>query len=90
MPIAGPDGRAVLELAAYTLKNSGYASEYDIFTVANKLAYVLTGGDLPEGTRVPEQYLLDLEREAFLSLLGEQKTQERMMHMLQTNKPLRN
>jgi 3-hydroxyacyl-CoA dehydrogenase len=76
-------------LMAYTLKNSGYASAYDVY-VANKLAYVLTGGDLPEGTRVPEQYLLDLEREAFLHLMGQPKTQECMAHMLQTNKPLRN
>jgi 3-hydroxyacyl-CoA dehydrogenase len=89
VPVAGPDGRAVLELAAYTLKNSGYASEYDVF-IANKLAYVLTGGDLPAGTPVPEQYLLDLEREAFLQLMGEQKTQDRMMNMLRTGKALRN
>jgi 3-hydroxyacyl-CoA dehydrogenase len=89
VPVAGPDGRAVLELAAYTLKNSGYASEYDVF-IANKLAYVLTGGELPAGTLVPEQYLLDLEREAFLQLMGEQKTQDRMMNMLRTGKALRN
>ena len=55
IPIAGTDSRAVLELAAYTLKNSGFASEYDVY-VANKLAYVITGGDLPAGTLVPEQY----------------------------------
>lgn len=89
VPVAGPDGRAVLELAAFTLKNSGLASEYDAH-VANKLAYVITGGNLPAGTLVPEQYLLDLEREAFLGLVGQQKTQERIMHMLQKNKPLRN
>jgi len=69
VPVAGADGRAVLELAAYTLKNGGYASEYDVY-LANKLAYVITGGDLPAGIRVPEQYLLDLEREAFLQLIG--------------------
>lgn len=89
IPVAGPDGRAVLELAAYTLKNSGYATEHDQL-IARKLAYVLTGGDLPAGTLVPEQYLLDLEREAFLQLSGYPKTQARMVHMLQKNKPLRN
>jgi 3-hydroxyacyl-CoA dehydrogenase len=89
VPVAGADGRAVLELAAFTLKNSGLASEYDVY-IANKLAYVLTGGDLPAGTLVPEQYLLDLEREAFLHLAGQPKTQERIMYMLQKNKPLRN
>jgi 3-hydroxyacyl-CoA dehydrogenase len=89
IPVAGPDGRAVLELAAYTLKNGGYASEYDVY-IANKLAYVITGGDLPAGTLVPEQYLLDLEREAFLQLIGEQKTQDRMMNTLRTGKALRN
>lgn len=88
-PIAGPAGRAVLELAAYTLKNSGYASEYDVY-VANRFAYVLTGGELPGGTLVPEQYLLDLEREAFMHLMGQQKTQERLQHMLHKGKPLRN
>ena len=58
--------------------------------IANKLAYVMAGGDLSEPTYVSEQYLLDIEREAFLSLAGEQKTLERIQHMLQTNKPLRN
>lgn len=89
VPVGGPNARAVLDIAAYTLKNSGYATEYDSYVVG-KLSYVLTGGELPEGTRVPEQYLLDLEREAFLQLLGEEKTQERMTYMLQRGKPLRN
>jgi 3-hydroxyacyl-CoA dehydrogenase len=88
-PVAGPDGRAVLELTAYTMRNAGQASDYDLH-LARKLAYVLTGGKLPAGTLVPEQYLLDLEREAFLSLCGQAKTHERMAHMLQRNRPLRN
>jgi 3-hydroxyacyl-CoA dehydrogenase len=50
----------------------------------------MTGGDLTEPTRVSEQFMLDMEREAFLSLLGERKTQERIQHMLKTGKPLRN
>lgn len=68
---------------------SGYISEHD-YKIASKLAYVLSGGNVPEGTLVDEQYLLDLEREAFLSLAGEPKTQQRMIHMLTKNKPLRN
>jgi 3-hydroxyacyl-CoA dehydrogenase len=58
--------------------------------IAEKLARVLTGGALTGEPVVSEQYLLDLEREAFLSLLGQRKTQERMAHMLKTGKPLRN
>src|SRR5690606_6692627 len=69
IPVVGPDGRAVLELAAQQLFWSGYATEHDVY-IAKKLAYVLSGGDLPAGTRVTEEYLLDLEREAFLSLCG--------------------
>jgi 3-hydroxyacyl-CoA dehydrogenase len=67
----------------------GFISEYDAH-VARKLAYVITGGDLTRPTLVSEQYLLDLERDAFVSLCGERKTQERIQHMLKTGKPLRN
>jgi 3-hydroxyacyl-CoA dehydrogenase len=73
----------------YGMLKSGQISEHD-YTIGKKLAYVLSGGDLPEGTLVSEQYLLDLEREAFLSLIGEPKTQQRMQHMLTKGKPLRN
>lgn len=66
-----------------------YISEHDQ-KIANKLAYVMAGGDLSEASYVSEQYLLDLEREAFLSLAGERKTLERIQHMLKTGKPLRN
>ena len=66
-----------------------YISEHDK-KIANKLAYVMAGGDLSEASYVSEQYLLDLEREAFLSLTGERKTLERLQHMLQKGKPLRN
>ena len=58
--------------------------------VAGKLAYVMTGGELSRPTWVNEEYVLDLEREAFLSLCGEEKTQQRMWNLLQTGKPLRN
>ena len=66
-----------------------YASEHDA-KIAKKLAFVLCGGDISAPAWVDPWYILDLEREAFLSLLGEQKTIERIMHMLQTGKPLRN
>ena len=66
-----------------------YISEHDK-KIANKLAYVMAGGDLSENQLVSEQYLLELEREAFLSLTGERKTLERLQHMLKKGKPLRN
>lgn len=68
---------------------SGYASEHDML-IGKKLAFVMAGGDLTQPTKVTEQYLLNLEREAFLSLLGERKTLERIQHILKTGKPLRN
>jgi len=68
---------------------AGYATDHDS-TVAKKLAYVMCGGDLSEPTLVTEQYLLDLEREAFLSLCGEKKTLERMQSVLKGGKPVRN
>ena len=66
-----------------------YATEHDAF-VARKLAYVMCGGDLSEPQFVSEQYLLDLEREAFLSLCGEKKTLERIQSVLKTGRPVRN
>ncbi len=86
---AGPTVRAMLELALYGMKEGGYISDYDVH-LGKKLAYVLTGGDRAPGQPVDEQYLLDLEREAFLSLAGEPKTQERIRRMLTKGKPLRN
>ncbi|WP_456378037.1 3-hydroxyacyl-CoA dehydrogenase/enoyl-CoA hydratase family protein [Lutibacter sp.] len=72
-----------------SLEKGHYASEHDK-KVANKLGYVMAGGDLSEPTYVSEQYLLDIEREAIMSLFGERKTLERIEHMLKTGKPLRN
>jgi 3-hydroxyacyl-CoA dehydrogenase len=66
-----------------------YITDHDA-VVAGKLAYVLTGGDVDHNTLVTEEYLLDLEREAFLSLCGEEKTQARMKHFVETGRPLRN
>ena len=87
--VLGRTGLGALYTAANELRLGNYASEHDI-KIAHKVAYVLCGGDLTGPQQVSEQYLLDIEREAFLSLCGEQKTQERIQHMLQTNKPLRN
>ena len=86
---AGRDAYAALMLAVAGFKKAGYASEHDAL-IARKLAYILTGAGLAEPQWVDQQFLLNLEREAFLSLIMEPKTQERIMHMLQTNKPLRN
>jgi 3-hydroxyacyl-CoA dehydrogenase len=87
--VVGRDGKAVLQLGAQTMREGGYISDHDR-KIAAKLAHVLSGGDVPAGTEVSERYLLDLEREAFLSLCGEPKTRARMEHMLKTGKPLRN
>lgn len=87
--VAGREGKAVLKLAVQAMKLGHYISDHDE-KIANKLAHVLSGGDVPSGAVVTEQYLLDLECEAFLSLCGEVKTQARMSHMLSTGKPLRN
>ena len=86
---AGRDAHAALLLGVAGYREAGYASEHDAL-IARKLAHILTGGALSEPQWVGQQYLLNLEREAFLSLIMETKTQERIMHMLQTNKPLRN
>lgn len=89
IPVVGESGYATLLLGAQSMKYSGYISDHDL-KIAKKLAFVIAGGRLPFGTKVDEQYLLDLEREAFLSLIGELKSQERMQHMLLKGKPLRN
>ena len=80
---------ATIKMAVHMMVRGGFISDYDAH-VAKKLAYIITGGDLSHKTLVSEQYLLDLEREAFVSLCGEKKTQERIQHMLKTGKPLRN
>ncbi len=89
IPVAGEDAAAAFKVYVQGMRNAGYATEYDV-VVASKLATVLTGGEVRSGTRVSEQYLLELEREAFLSLCGDERTQARMQHMLMYNKPLRN
>lgn len=86
---AGQNARAALQVGIYMMKEGCYITEYES-VIAGKLANVLTGGDLSAPTWVDEQYILDLEREAFLSLCGNEKTQQRMWNILQTGKPLRN
>ncbi|HEX6622985.1 MAG TPA: hypothetical protein VF064_04685, partial [Pyrinomonadaceae bacterium] len=86
---AGRDALAALRAGLYVMQQGGYMSEYDLH-VSLKVAHVLAGGDLSSAQWVEEQYFLDLEREAFVSLCGEPKTIERITHMLTTGKPLRN
>ncbi len=86
---AGRDVQADLKMLVWALQEGNYASEHDGL-IARKLARVLSGGDLSGPGWVPDQYILDLEREAFVELAAEPKTQERMWHMLQHRKPLRN
>jgi 3-hydroxyacyl-CoA dehydrogenase len=87
--VLGRAGLAVVHAGVYSMNVGGYISEHDKL-IATKLGYVLCGGDLSAKTEVSEQYLLDLEREAFLSLCGEQKTLERINSILTSGKPLRN
>lgn len=87
--VAGENTLAMIKLGLWTMHESGYITDHDV-TVSTKVAQVLCGGEILADTRVSEQYLLDLEREAFLSLCGHPKTQARMQHMLSTGKPLRN
>ncbi|MCL4152347.1 UNVERIFIED_CONTAM: hypothetical protein GTU68_045780, partial [Idotea baltica] len=87
--VLGKQALGMFLVGTNAMNHSKYISEHDQ-KIANKLAYVMAGGDLSEPTLVNEQYLLDLEREAFLSLCTERKTLERIQHMLKTGKPLRN
>jgi 3-hydroxyacyl-CoA dehydrogenase len=86
---AGRDMLGAMKIGAWSFKEGKYITEYDAH-IASKLAHIIAGGDLTKPTWVSEQYILDLEREAFLSLCGEEKTQARMWALLQTGKPLRN
>jgi 3-hydroxyacyl-CoA dehydrogenase len=89
IPAPGESVLATLKLAVWTMREGQYISDHDM-KVANWVAHILAGGRVSPGTGVSEQYLLDLEREAFLSLCGEKKTQERIAFTLKTGKPLRN
>ena len=87
--VLGRSALGAMLAGIHGMRTANYATEHDV-TVAKKLAYVMAGGDLSEPTLVTEQYLLDLEREAFLSLCGEKKSLERIQSVLKTGKPLRN
>jgi 3-hydroxyacyl-CoA dehydrogenase len=89
VPAAGESAFATLKLGVHLMREAEYISDHDQ-KVANHVANILCGGAIPPGTMVSEQYLLDLERQAFLSLCGERKTQERIAFTLKTGKPLRN
>jgi 3-hydroxyacyl-CoA dehydrogenase len=89
IPAPGENVLATLKLGVWMMREGEFISDHDV-KVANWAAYALCGGKLAPGTLVSEQYLLDLEREAFLSLCGEKKTQERIAFTLKTGKPLRN
>lgn len=89
IPVGGDSVRAALELGVHLARRGGWISDHDAL-IGRKLAHILAGGAAPHATTVSEQYLLDLEREAFLSLCGEALTQQRMAHTLKTGKTLRN
>jgi len=87
--VLGESAQAAMKLALHMMKQGGFVSDHDVL-IGKKLTKVMSGGDMNHKAFVSEQYLLDLEREAFVSLCGERKTQERIAAMLKTGKPLRN
>ena len=87
--VIGRTGRGLLELIIYLLREGLYITDHDV-VIVKKLAHVLSGGDVDQNTIVTEEYIMELELEALLSLAGEEKTQARMKHMVETGKPLRN
>ena len=89
LPVLGASGRAALLAPVEDLVRAGKATDHDL-TIARKLAYILSGGDAEAGTQQDESHFIDLEREAFVSLCGEPKTQDRIAHILKTGKPLQN
>ncbi len=89
IPVGGPTAYATLALGIHLAHRAGRISDHDV-TIGRKLAWILTGGRVPHATTLTEDQVLDLEREAFLSLCGEPKTQERIAYTLKTGKTLRN
>lgn len=88
-PVCGRTGAASIKGQLVNMKEGGFISEYDMH-IGSKIAWVMTGGDVDQGTMVDEQWILDLERKVFVELLQEEKTQERIENMMSTGKPLRN
>jgi len=89
LPVLGETVGAELKLGIYLMREAGHITEYEAH-IARKLAYILCGGDATRPSAAPEQYFLDLEREAFKSLCGEPRTHARMEHVLKKGKVLRN
>jgi 3-hydroxyacyl-CoA dehydrogenase len=89
IPAPGENILATLKVGVHLMRQGDHITEYEA-KLGTKIAEILSGGDVTPGTLVSEQYLLDLEREAFKSLCGEQKTQERIRYTLKTGKTLRN
>jgi len=89
VPVPGEQVGATLKLGVHLMRQAEFISDYDVI-IAHHLIRVMCGGNLTPGSMVTEQYFLDLEREAFLSLCGERRTQERIAFTLKTGKPLRN
>jgi 3-hydroxyacyl-CoA dehydrogenase len=89
VPVAGESGIAAIQTQLYNMNEGGFISDYDRY-LGGELAKILCGGAVPAGTKVSEQYLLELEREVFLRLCGQRKTLDRIQHMLKKGKPLRN
>ena len=89
LPVFGDSLGAELKLGIYLMQKAGHITEYE-GQIARKLAHVICGGDVTRPSTAPEQYFLDLEREAFKSLCGQQKTLARMEHLLKKGKVLRN
>ncbi|MBZ0272911.1 3-hydroxyacyl-CoA dehydrogenase/enoyl-CoA hydratase family protein [bacterium] len=87
--VAGESAKAAFLIAVDGMKRAGWVSDHDV-KIAGKVAHIVAGGKRAEGQTISEQELLDMEREAFMSLIGEEKTQARMQHMLMNGKPLRN
>lgn len=89
IPVMGENFRGMCDSVLYNMRHGNFISDFDVH-IAKKLANIISGGDCAEGTLVSEQEVLDLEKEAFMSLVTEPKTQDRIMNMLNTGKPLRN
>jgi 3-hydroxyacyl-CoA dehydrogenase len=88
-PVAGRDGKATILGSLVNMRDGGFISQHD-FHIAGLIANVVTGGDVESGTLVSEEYLMTLERQAFCALIVHPKTQERILGMLNTGKPVRN
>ena len=89
IPAPGESILATLKMGIHLMRQGDYITDYEV-KLAHKIAEILCGGNITPGTPISEQYVLDLEREAFKSLCGEKKTQERIQYTLKTGKTLRN